>query len=89
MQATELSTGTVHASMTPYIPRLFKKSTDAWVTFSEGVDDSVKWFLLLVFLRMETRRIDSNRRLRAETRPNANTIVAADGMQNATTFFGY
>lgn len=75
--------------MTPYIPRLFKNSTDASVTFSEGLDDSNKWFLLLVLLRMETRRIESNRRLRAKTQPHSNTIVMADGMQSSTTFFGF
>ena len=65
IQAAELSTGKIHALMTPYIPRILKISTAASVTFSEGVREFDKWVLLLVLLRMETRRIDSNRRLRA------------------------
>ncbi|KJA22441.1 hypothetical protein HYPSUDRAFT_67111 [Hypholoma sublateritium FD-334 SS-4] len=60
--ATELSTNAVHALMDPYESHLFRKSTPAAITFPEGVRDFDKWFLFLILLRMETRRLERRRR---------------------------
>lgn len=58
VQVTELSTQSIHAEMTLPTCRLFGKSTYASITLSEGVQETEKWFLILVLLKMETRRQD-------------------------------
>lgn len=65
IQATELSTNAVHALMDPYESHFFSRSTPATITFPEGVRDFDKWFLFLILLRMETRRLEVNRRRRS------------------------
>lgn len=63
----------IHARFTAYEFHFFSESEPVSIAFAGGVREFDKLFLLLIFVRMETRRQDTQRRRRRASGANVGT----------------